>query len=118
MNQSTTMESTTMNDYDQSENKEEKGIIKHKTNNQTSKIIPDLTTGCDDPQQLRLKELSQHLAENIIPFISTTYLKQDEKEKIYEATVSHPSKCNSAEFIPIAIIPNRHIFSFKKGHWQ
>ncbi len=49
-----------------------------------------------------------------IPFVAVLAYK----EKIYEATVSHPSKCNSAEFIPIAIIPNRHIFSFKKGHWQ
>ncbi|QJB55526.1 hypothetical protein [Pseudodesulfovibrio sp. zrk46] len=40
------------------------------------------------------------------------------KEKVYEAVGASPDACRKAEFIPVAIIPNRHIFSFKKGRWQ
>ena len=40
------------------------------------------------------------------------------KEKIFEAIGTSPEDCRQGEFIPVAIIPNRHIFSFKKGSWQ
>jgi len=40
------------------------------------------------------------------------------KEKIFEAVAKSPEACRRSEFIPVAIIPNRHIFSFKKGAWQ
>ena len=40
------------------------------------------------------------------------------KEKVFEAIVESKAACRTAEFIPVAIIPNRHIFSYKKGRWQ
>jgi hypothetical protein len=40
------------------------------------------------------------------------------KEKIFEAVAGSPDACRTAEFIPVAVIPNRHIFSFKQGSWQ
>ncbi|MBI9081365.1 MAG: hypothetical protein JEY79_16690 [Pseudodesulfovibrio sp.] len=40
------------------------------------------------------------------------------KERIFEAVAVSPEACRASEFIPVAIIPNRHIFSFKKGAWQ
>lgn len=40
------------------------------------------------------------------------------KEQIFEAVASSREGCRTAQFIPVAVIPNRHIFSFKKGHWQ
>jgi hypothetical protein len=40
------------------------------------------------------------------------------KEKIFEAVAASPDGCKMAEFIPVAVIPNRHIFSFKQGTWQ
>jgi len=40
------------------------------------------------------------------------------KEKVFEAIAESPKACRAAEFIPVAVIPNRHIFSYKKGKWQ
>lgn len=40
------------------------------------------------------------------------------KEKVMEAVGASPADCRSSQFIPVAIIPNRHIFSYKKGSWQ
>jgi hypothetical protein len=40
------------------------------------------------------------------------------KERIFEAVGNSPEDCRRANFIPVAVIPNRHIFSFKKGTWQ
>lgn len=40
------------------------------------------------------------------------------KEKIMESVGTSPEDCRQGEFIPVAIIPNRHIFSYKKGAWQ
>lgn len=49
-----------------------------------------------------------------IPFVGVISYK----EKIFEAVALSPEDCRKAEFIPVAVIPNRHIFSFKKGTWQ
>lgn len=49
-----------------------------------------------------------------VPFVGVLSFK----EKIFEAVAASPEACRSAEFIPVAVIPNRHIFSYKKGHWQ
>lgn len=40
------------------------------------------------------------------------------KERIMESAGITPEACRSGEFIPVAIIPNRHIFSYKKGSWR
>jgi len=49
-----------------------------------------------------------------IPFVGVLFYK----EKVFEAVASSPDGCRVAEFIPVAVIPNRHIFSFKQGSWQ
>lgn len=49
-----------------------------------------------------------------IPFVGVLSYK----EKVFEAVAESPEACRSAEFIPVAIIPNRHIFSYRKGSWQ
>ncbi len=49
-----------------------------------------------------------------VPFVGVLSFK----EKIFEATADSPDAFRQAEFIPVAVIPNRHIFSLKKGSWQ
>ncbi len=49
-----------------------------------------------------------------VPFVGVLSFK----EKIFEAIAISPEACRKAEFIPVAVIPNRHIFSYKKGRWQ
>jgi len=39
-------------------------------------------------------------------------------ETIYEAVAESPEALNGADFNPVAIIPNRHIFSYKNDAWQ
>ncbi|NDV20425.1 hypothetical protein GO013_13500 [Pseudodesulfovibrio sp. JC047] len=40
------------------------------------------------------------------------------QEMVMAAIGSSPEECRSGEFIPVSIIPNRQIFSHKKGRWQ
>lgn len=40
------------------------------------------------------------------------------KERVFEAVAESPDACRSAEFIPVAVIPSRHIFSYKQGAWN
>lgn len=49
-----------------------------------------------------------------IPFVGVLSFK----ERVFEAVAASPEDCRKAEFIPVAVIPNRHIFSYKKGRWQ
>lgn len=49
-----------------------------------------------------------------IPYVGVLFYK----ERVFEAVASSPDLCRTAEFIPVAVIPNRHIFSFKQGSWQ
>jgi hypothetical protein len=39
-------------------------------------------------------------------------------ELIMESKGNSPSACKKAEFTPVTVIPNRQIFSFRKGAWQ
>ncbi|WP_148266970.1 hypothetical protein [Pseudodesulfovibrio mercurii] len=39
-------------------------------------------------------------------------------ELVMEATGESPAACRAAEFTPVTVIPNRQIFSYKKGTWQ
>jgi hypothetical protein len=39
-------------------------------------------------------------------------------ELVMEAKGDSPSACKKAEFTPVTVIPNRQIFSFRKGAWQ
>lgn len=49
-----------------------------------------------------------------VPFVGVLSYK----EKVFEAVAETPDACRQAEFIPVAVIPNRHIFSLKQGSWQ
>jgi len=39
-------------------------------------------------------------------------------ELVMETTGLSPEECRTGEFKPVSIIPNRQIFSHKKGRWQ
>lgn len=39
-------------------------------------------------------------------------------EHIYEATGATPAECKSGSFHAVRVIPNKHIFSYKKGGWK
>lgn len=39
-------------------------------------------------------------------------------ELVMEATAESPAACKSAKFTAVTVIPNRQIFSFRKGAWQ
>lgn len=49
-----------------------------------------------------------------VPFVGV--LKY--KEQVFESVGASPDECRKADFIPVTVIPNRHIFSFKQGHWN
>ncbi len=40
------------------------------------------------------------------------------REQIFESTASTPEKLNQSMFDVVGVIPNRHIFSYKKGVWN
>lgn len=49
-----------------------------------------------------------------IPYVAVlTY-----REQIYAATGMTPEACRKGPFSPVGFIPNRHIFSYKKGTWN
>ncbi|WFS63010.1 hypothetical protein LF599_02300 [Pseudodesulfovibrio thermohalotolerans] len=39
-------------------------------------------------------------------------------ELVMEAKADSPDACRAAEFTAVTVIPNRQIFSYKKGSWQ
>ena len=39
-------------------------------------------------------------------------------EKIFESAASTPEQLNQSLFAIVQVIPNRHIFSYKKGVWN
>lgn len=39
-------------------------------------------------------------------------------ELVMEATAESPAACRAAKFTPVTVIPNRQIFSYRKGSWQ
>ncbi len=40
------------------------------------------------------------------------------QEKVFEALGSSPAECKRGDFAAVAVTPNKHIFSFKKGAWN
>jgi hypothetical protein len=40
------------------------------------------------------------------------------QEKVFEALGTSPEACKRGEFAAVAVTPNKHIFSFKKGAWN
>ncbi|WP_316897392.1 hypothetical protein [Pseudodesulfovibrio indicus] len=49
-----------------------------------------------------------------IPFVGVMRFQ----EMIMEAVGNSPELCRTAHFKPVSAIPNRQIFSYKKGTWQ
>jgi hypothetical protein len=40
------------------------------------------------------------------------------QEKVFEALGSTPEECKKGKFNAVSVIPNKHIFSYKKGAWN
>jgi hypothetical protein len=40
------------------------------------------------------------------------------QERVYEALGSSPETCKKGNFSTVSVIPNKHIFSYKKGTWN
>ena len=40
------------------------------------------------------------------------------QERVYEALGSSPQECKKGKFAAVTVIPNKHIFSYKKGAWN
>ncbi|WP_147820070.1 hypothetical protein [Salidesulfovibrio onnuriiensis] len=40
------------------------------------------------------------------------------KESIYESTGASPAECKKGTFEAVRVIPNKHIFCYKKGGWK
>lgn len=40
------------------------------------------------------------------------------QEHIFEGFGATPDECRKGQFNPVAVIPNRHIFSYKNGAWN
>ena len=49
-----------------------------------------------------------------VPFVAVMRFQ----EMVMEAVAESPEACRMAEFAAVTIIPNRQIFSYKKGTWQ
>eukprot|EP00831_Metopus_contortus_P057820 TRINITY_DN50134_c0_g1_i1.p2 TRINITY_DN50134_c0_g1~~TRINITY_DN50134_c0_g1_i1.p2 ORF type:complete len:202 (-),score=35.16 TRINITY_DN50134_c0_g1_i1:332-937(-) len=49
-----------------------------------------------------------------IPYVAVLRFK----EVVMEAVAITPEECRQAKFAPVSVIPNRQIFSYKKGTWQ
>jgi len=49
-----------------------------------------------------------------IPYVAVVRFK----EIIMQAVGITPDECRHAKFVPVEVIPNRQIFSYKKGTWQ
>ena len=51
---------------------------------------------------------------NVAPYVGTISYR----EKIYESSASDPGKFDPGTFEVVEVIPNRHIFSYRKGDWD
>jgi hypothetical protein len=40
------------------------------------------------------------------------------QERVYNASCATPDECRNGPFLPVEVIPNRHIFVYKNGSWQ
>lgn len=40
------------------------------------------------------------------------------QERVYAASCGTPAECQQGNFVPVEMIPNRHIFVYKNGAWQ
>jgi hypothetical protein len=40
------------------------------------------------------------------------------QERVYSASCATPDDCRKGQFLPVEVIPNRHIFVYNNGSWQ
>ena len=40
------------------------------------------------------------------------------QERVFEALGSSPKACKKGKFETVTVIPNKHLFSYKKGNWN
>lgn len=99
-----------------------KKVVALNKNHRLSRSRMQITKQPDGSYRARFHEVDESsLAYKVrrsksktIPFVAILSYK----EKVYEAVAESPKACRKADFIPVAIIPNRHIFSYKKGTWK
>jgi len=65
-----------------------------------------------DDASLKVKVMRSK--SNSIPFVGIISYK----EQVLECCAENPKKFNDSQFAVVKIIPNRHIFSYKKGTWN
>lgn len=53
-------------------------------------------------------------ASKTVPYVGVLSYK----EHVYEATGASPTECRQGAFQAVRIIPNKHIFSYRKGGWK
>lgn len=53
-------------------------------------------------------------SSKVVPFVAVLRFQ----EMIMEAVAESPEACRQAQFAAVEVIPNRQIFSFKKGGWE
>lgn len=61
------------------------------------------------------------LASEVSPSSSRTYpyvAVLSYRENVYAATCARPTECRRGPFTQVAVIPNRHIFTYGRGLWQ
>jgi hypothetical protein len=65
-----------------------------------------------DPTSLRLKV--KRSQSRSIPYVGVLSYR----EQVFETLATAPNQFKRARFDVVQIIPNRHIFSYRKGHWN
>lgn len=61
------------------------------------------------------------LASEVSPSSSRSYpyvAVLSYSENVYAATCARPTECRRGPFTQVAVIPNRHIFTYGRGLWQ
>ena len=61
-----------------------------------------------------LKVKVRRSQSNAIPYVGVASYR----EQIFESSASTPEGFDSSMFAVVEIIPNRHIFSYRKDHWD
>lgn len=49
-----------------------------------------------------------------IPFVAVLSYQ----ERVYSTSCASPDDCRKGQFLPVEVIPNRHIFVYNNGSWQ
>ena len=59
-------------------------------------------------------QVSRSQSNAAIPFVAVLSYQ----ERIYATSCATPEDCRRGQFVPVEVIPNRHIFVYNNGSWQ